>query len=316
MKLQTIIPLKKQERNLIDYNSKLLLLGSCFSENIGDKFEYFKFQSVSNPLGILFHPKAIETLVVRAVEKKYYTTKDLFFYNEQWHCYDAHSKCSATSKEDLLNTLNTGLESTYTQLSEASHIIITLGTAWVYNVIESGKTVANCHKVPQKQFNKRLLSVNESLQSLQSIIGAIQQINKTASVIFTVSPVRHIKDGFVENARSKAHLLSAIHQVVEQHDYCFYFPSYEIMLDELREYRFYNTDMLHPNETAIQYIWEKFKLVWLSEDSTVIMKQVETIQNGLSHRPFNKSAIAHKVFLETLETKKQRLNEKLKRLVF
>ena len=314
MKLQTEIELKKQPDNQIDYHSKLLLLGSCFSENIGEKFDYFKFQSVSNPFGILFHPKAIENLIVRAVEQKEYSEKDVFFHNEQWHCYDAHSKFSNPSKELLLNALNVGLELTNQQISKSTHIIITLGTAWVYNLLETNKTVANCHKVPQKHFNKKLLSVDDIVDSLQNITEVIQQKNKTASIIFTVSPVRHIKDGFIENTQSKSHLITAIHQVLNTN--LSYFPSYEIMLDELRDYRFYKTDMLHPNETAIQYIWEKFKQVWLSETSNEVMKQIDTIQKGLSHKPFNPNTSAHQEFLKGIELKKQTLNERFNRILF
>ena len=154
MNLQTKIPIEPQQHNQIDYDSKVLLLGSCFSENIGDKFEYFKFQSSVNPFGILFHPLAIENLITRAINKDNYLESDLYFYNEQWFCLDAHSKLNSTSKEDLLTNLNTALDQTNKQISESTHIIITLGTAWVYRHIASDTIVANCHKLPQKQFLK------------------------------------------------------------------------------------------------------------------------------------------------------------------
>ncbi|WP_299251036.1 GSCFA domain-containing protein [uncultured Lacinutrix sp.] len=314
MKLQTQIKLKKQEHSLIDYNAKLLLLGSCFSENIGNKFEYFKFQSISNPFGILFHPKAIENLVLRAIQQAEYVESDVFFHNEQWHCFDAHSQHSNVSKEKILSDLNTQIQLTNQQILESTHIIITLGTSWVYKLVESDKIVANCHKVPQKEFSKILLSIEEIKQSLQSIIEAVQSVNKNASIVFTVSPVRHIKDGFVENTLSKSHLISAIHKVTGRQ--VSYFPSFEIMLDELRDYRFYKRDMLHPNETAVEYIWQKFQHVWIASDALKTMGDVDVVQKGLKHKPFNENSEAHQKFLQQLEKKKLKIQSTIKYLKF
>ena len=306
MKLQTQIPLKKETRNAIDYNSKVLLLGSCFSENIGDKLSYYKFQSLQNPFGILFHPKAIENLITNAINEKEYSEKDLTFQNERWHCFDAHSSLSAADKNELLNNLNSTVSSTKKQLEEATHIVITLGTSWVYRFIETDKIVANCHKIPQKKFLKELLSVDEISESLEAILVLLKSINKNIQILFTVSPVRHLKDGFIENTQSKAHLISAIHNILNG-GYAFYFPSYEIMMDELRDYRFYAEDMIHPNKTAINYIWEKFVASWFSEDTLLTMKDVDVIQKGLSHRPFNENSVQHQQFLKNLEVKKETL---------
>ena len=306
MKLQTQISLKKETRNTIDYNSKVLLLGSCFSENIGDKLSYYKFQSLQNPFGILFHPKAIENLITNAINEKEYSEKDLTFQNERWHCFDAHSSLSAADKNELLNNLNSTVSSTKKQLEEATHIVITLGTSWVYRFIETDKIVANCHKIPQKKFLKELLSVDEISESLEAILVLLKSINKNIQILFTVSPVRHLKDGFIENTQSKAHLISAIHNILNG-GYAFYFPSYEIMMDELRDYRFYAEDMIHPNKTAINYIWEKFVASWFSEDTLLTMKDVDVIQKGLSHRPFNENSVQHQQFLKNLEVKKETL---------
>lgn len=318
MKLQTSIPLKKQTKNLIDYQSKVFLLGSCFVENIGDKLSYFKFQSHQNPFGVLFHPKAIETLVERAIKEDEYTEDDVFFNNEQWHCFDAHSQLSNTSKNTLLTVLNNQLVVTKQQIKEASHIVITLGTAWVYKHCESNTVVANCHKVPQSNFTKELLSVNEITDVLRNLRHKIKDLNPTVSVIFTVSPIRHIKDGFVENTRSKAHLISAIHDFIaqQQEQNNFYFPSYEIMMDELRDYRFYAEDMIHPNTTAINYIWEKFQNIWISESILKTMEEVDSIQKGMAHRPFNPRSEAHIKFLNQLEVRKDALEEKFKHITF
>ena len=308
MQFQTQIPLKKQPLNQIDYDSKILLLGSCFSENIGNKFSYYKFQSAQNPFGILFHPKAIETLVTNTINQKKYTKEDIFCHNERWHSFEAHSSLSSNDKEELLNSLNSEINSTYQQLQEASHIIITLGTSWVYREISTDKIVANCHKIPQKKFLKKLLSVDEISESLDAIITLIKSINSKVKFIFTVSPVRHLKDGFVENTQSKAHLISGIHQLIDYtRSNSFYFPSYEIMMDELRDYRFYKEDMIHPNQTAINYIWEKFSEVWLSENATKTIDKVAVIQKGLQHRSFNPTSEAHQQFLKNLETKKETL---------
>ncbi len=309
MNLQTKIPLKKQSHNQIDYNSKILLIGSCFSENIGNKLSYYKFQSTQNPLGILFHPKAIERLITNAINKREYTEEDLFFNNERWHCFDAHSSLSAIDKNELLHNLNSAINLTFRQLQNTSHVIITLGTSWVYREITSDKIVANCHKILQKKFLKELLSVEEISESLEAITALIESINKNVSVVFTVSPVRHLKDGFVENQRSKSHLISAIHETLNGHNVS-YFPSYEIMMDELRDYRFYAEDMIHPNQTAINYIWEKFSDVWISDEATLTMQNVETIQKGLTHRPFNARSEAHQQFLITLQKKVKTLKEK------
>ncbi|WP_166387625.1 GSCFA domain-containing protein [Polaribacter sp. 11A2H] len=306
MKLQTQISLKKETRNTIDYNSKVLLLGSCFSENIGDKLSYYKFQSHQNPFGILFHPKAIENLITNAINEKEYSEKDLTFQNERWHCFDAHSSLSAAGKNELLNNLNSTISSTKKQLEEATHIVITLGTSWVYRFIETDKIVANCHKIPQKKFLKELLSVDEISESLEAILVLLKSINKDIQILFTVSPVRHLKDGFIENTQSKAHLISAIHNILNG-GCAFYFPSYEIMMDELRDYRFYAEDMIHPNKTAINYIWEKFVASWFSEDTLLTMKDVDVIQKGLSHRPFNENSVQHQQFLKNLEVKKETL---------
>jgi lysophospholipase L1-like esterase len=300
MNFRTNIQLLK-ERNQLDYNAKLLLIGSCFSEHIFEKLNYFKFDATSNPFGILFNPIAIEKLIINAINEKVYTEKDIFRLNERWHCFDAHSDLSSSDKNKLLQNLNSEISKTNKQLTKTTHLIITLGTSWIYRFIETDKIVGNCHKVPQKKFLKELLSVKKIIISLENMISLIKAINPKVTIIFTVSPIRHLKDGFVENSQSKAHLLSAIHQLIDKRKNLFYFPSYEIMLDDLRDYRFYNNDMLHPNETAINYIWEQFKKVWISENSFSTIKEVATIQKGLAHKPFNPKSEQHQQFLINLQ---------------
>ena len=324
MNLQTHIPLSKETRHPIDYNSNVSLLGSCFSENIGDKLNYFKFQSKQNPFGILFQPKAIETLVTNAINEKEYSeagtepsrSEDVFLLNERYHCFDAHSQLSNVSKEGLLNNLNQAIKHTHQQIHESTHIVITLGTSWVYRLIESDAIVANCHKVPQKKFLKELLSVDEIAESLESITALIRAVNPTVNFIFTVSPVRHLKDGFVQNQQSKSHLIAAIHQVVESRKRLFHFPSYEIMMDELRDYRFYAEDMIHPNQTAINYIWEKFSDTWISESSESTMKKVDSIQKRKNHRPFNPNSEVHQQFLKRVSEDIQEIQKEHSHISF
>ncbi|MGB5387819.1 MAG: GSCFA domain-containing protein, partial [Eudoraea sp.] len=249
---------------------------------------------------------AIENLIIRAIEEKTYTDADVFYFNERWHCFDAHSELSDSSKEILINNLNSALLKTRDQLGKASHLIITLGTAWVYKDVKDQERVANCHKLPQKQFTKELLTESEIEESLNSIISNIRKINESARVIFTISPVRHLKDGFVANQRSKANLISAIGKIMESassDNNLYYFPAFEIMLDELRDYRFYAEDMVHPNNLAIDYIWKKFKSVWISEKADSVMKVVQEIQKGLAHRPFNEQAEQYQLFLKSLNEK-------------
>jgi len=310
MNFRTNIQLQIEE-NQIDYASKLLLIGSCFSENISKKLAYYKFDADSNPFGILFNPKAIETLILNSLNEKTYSESDVFLLNERWHCFDAHSDLSATDKNELLHNLNLAVKSTNKRLKEATHIIITLGTSFTYRFIETNAIVGNCHKVPQKKFAKELLSVDEIVATLKNICLQISEVNPKATIIFTVSPVRHIKDGFVENSLSKAHLISAIHKTLGEVNGK-YFPSFEMMMDDLRDYRFYNSDMIHPNETAVDYIWEQFKHVWIQENTFSIMKDVETIQKGMAHKPFNPDSEQHQAFLADLQQKIQSLENKLR----
>ncbi len=305
MKFRTEIKLKKQEPK-IDYNSRIILLGSCFSENIGKKLSYFKFNTFINPFGILFHPKAIETIILYAVQNKEFTENDLFFYNERWHCFDIHSNLSSSDKEAFLKTLNEKIADTKDALQKATHLIITFGTAWVYEYIENAKIVANCHKLPQKVFNKRILSVDEICSSLQNIKKIIKSINENCHIIYTVSPIRHLKDGFVNNQRSKSHLFTAIHQM--QNDKSSYFPSYEIVMDELRDYRFYEEDMIHPNKIAIDYIWNCFEKVYLSEKEKNIRIEIDKINKSLNHKVFNLHSIDYQNFKSKLQERINSLN--------
>jgi lysophospholipase L1-like esterase len=300
----------------IDYSSRIVSLGSCFAVNIAEKFDYFKFQNTVNPFGILFHPLALEKFIGFAVNKTLFTDSDIFFHNERWHCFDAHSEISNSDKRTFLEELNSKIAASKISISDASHCIITLGTAWVYRNLESDAIVANCHKVPQKQFKKELLAIADITRSIRNIIQLLQQGNPQLQIIFTVSPVRHIKDGFVQNQQSKSHLIAALHEVLNDAENAVYFPSYEIMMDELRDYRFYSEDMLHPSKTAIDFIWERFTSAFLTDNARNLTTEVDSIQRALSHRPFDAESTAYKRFLETVSTRINTLQKQFPHIVF
>lgn len=275
-------------------------------ENIGKKLEYFKFQNLVNPFGILFHPAAIREFFEKVEQQSVFSDEDVFYHNELWHSFSAHSDLNTSQKGEILKLLNSAVKDALAFLKTASHVIITPGTAWGYRSLETGKIVANCHKLPQKNFTKELTEVE---QDLRRSVEIIQSLNASAEIILTVSPVRHLKDGFVENQLSKARLISAVHNIVEATQKVHYFPAYEILMDELRDYRFYAEDMVHPNETAINYIWKNFIETWVTSEAEKVMKQVDTIQKGLSHRPFHENSAAHQKFLLDLDRKIQNLQE-------
>lgn len=303
MNFTTKIPIAKSATP-IDYDSKILSLGSCFAENIGAKFSYYKFQGTVNPFGIIFNPVSIEKLIERIVNKQKFTEEDIFFHNDLWHCYEVHSELSHPDKVFFIERLNRILSEAHFQIFKLTHLQITYGTSWVYRNKSSERIVANCHKVPQSQFGKEILSAATIEESIQNTIDLVRKINPGCNFVFTVSPVRHIKDGFVENQRSKAHLITAIHNCLVD-----YFPSYEIVMDELRDYRFYAEDMLHPNQVAIDYIWERFSENHISKACLDTMEEVGSIQKALAHRPFNPDSDSHQKFLKSLHDRIDRLQQ-------
>lgn len=315
MNFTTKIPLVKSS-NPIDYSSEILSIGSCFAENMGEKFSYFKFQNSVNPFGIIFNPVSIENLVSRVVNKQNFTEADIFFHNDLWHCFEVHSELSNPDKDAFLDNLNSLVDKLHFQISKFSHFQITYGTSWVYRNKASEQVVANCHKVPQSQFDKEILSAATIEKSIRNTVDLIQKVNPNCNFIFTVSPVRHIKDGFVENQRSKAHLITALQTSITQHPSSNYFPSFEIMMDELRDYRFYAEDMLHPNLTAINYIWERFSENYISDSCFSTMEEVSNIQKAMAHKPFNPDSDSHQKFLKNLQGKKDRLQQQFPHILF
>lgn len=316
MKLQTKVPIVKQ-KNAIDYNSKLLLLGSCFVENIGSKLIEHKFQTLKNPLGIFFHPQALADFLHRVATKTYFTEEDVFYHHEQWSCFEAHSSCNASTASKLVITLNSAIDATYAFITTATHVVFTLGTAWVYEFQDTQKVVVNCHKQPKQKFIKRLLSVVEIETALEKCLASCLKLNDSLSCIATISPVRHEKDGLVANQRSKAHLCTALHSVIDKNNEVMgYFPAYEIVMDELRDYRFYSEDMLHPNQQAVNYIWQQFSAAYFSAATEKTVQRVHEVNLGLAHRPFNAESEAYVKFKAALSVKIKALQQEYPFITF
>lgn len=312
MEFRTKIPLQQKEPK-VDYGSAIFLIGSCFVENMGKKLDYYKFRTLLNPFGILFHPAAIRNFLEKVEIGAEFMEADIFYHNETWHSFYAHSDLNSVDKNEILDRLNAEARETYDFLQTATHVVLTPGTAWGYKHKDSGQTVANCHKVPQKYFEKELFEVENDLRACVDIV---RKINSSATILLTVSPVRHLKDGFIENQQSKAKLISAVHKAIAENENVHYFPAYEIVMDELRDYRFYAEDMLHPNAVAVDYIWERFSESWISLEAVPVMKQVETIQKGLSHKPFNEASEAHLKFKKNLREKIERLEQDYSQIRF
>ncbi|GAL75091.1 hypothetical protein JCM19275_1130 [Nonlabens ulvanivorans] len=281
MQLTTPVPITPLQP-AINYDSSLVFLGSCFTENIGSKMAYHGFKTCVNPFGIIFNPHSLMILLDRSLNDQLFTLEDV----DSHFSYLAHSDLNGSTRDAVLNNLNTAGTLLTQQIKKASHVFITLGTAWIYEHIEQQSIVANCHKQPQVLFQKKLLSINKITDSLNVITSIIQRAQPNAQVVFTLSPVRHIKDGFTENQRSKARLFEAIQAVVEMQK-AQYFPAYEIVMDELRDYRFYGRDMIHLSETGIELVWERFRECVISTTCSPIMKAVDKHRKLIAHRPSN-----------------------------
>ena len=312
MKFKTEVKIRPIE-NPISYTSKVLLLGSCFANNIGEKLDYFSFDAKINPFGIVFNPKSILDLIERAIDLRLYDGNDIFEHQELWHSFEVHSSMSQANSNQLVEHLNQELIDFQKQIIESSHIIITLGSAWVYVEKSTQKIVSNCHKLPQNHFEKRILSVAEIASHLNEIVSKIEKINPKIDFIWTVSPVRHQKDGFVENQRSKSHLFAALHEVIEKNENSklYYFPSYELLMDELRDYRFYENDMLHPSALAIDFIWQKFKENAIDASVFSFIDDIQSLKQSYQHKAFNPNSVAHRSFLEALEIKHNFIQKRL-----
>lgn len=282
----------------ISYSDKILFIGSCFSEEIGNKMHELKFDVLQNPNGILYDPVSITDALFSYIEKETFREEDLFELNGLWHSWKHHSAFSGIDKIKVLATINKSQNEAHLFLKEAKVLIITFGTAFNYQLRENLNNVANCHKAPSNIFIKTLLPAEQIKADLLSVITALELFNPELKIILTVSPVKHIKDGIEENSRNKARLIEAAHNVVEKKENVFYFPAYELVNDVLRDYRFYKSDLVHPNETAVEFVFEKFASTFFDEQTLKIQKELKKIISAFHHKPFVPDSEAHKKFLQ------------------
>ena len=275
MELQTKVDIPRPDF-VIDYSTRMMMLGSCFTENIGEKFRYFKFDVDVNPCGIVYNPLSAANTLRLLLDGKTFTPEDLILVNGKWASLYHHGDFSSPDQAECLSRINDRLERARRQLAAADALIITWGTAWVYDHLRSGVTVANCHKLPPQEFKRRRLDIDEIVEEYSRLLVRIREAVPSIRVIFTVSPIRHLKDGAHGNLISKATLLLAEEEICGMFPgQCEYFPAYEIMMDELRDYRFYAEDMVHPSAQAVNYIWERFCDFALSDSERPVLAEKE-----------------------------------------
>ncbi|MDR2765178.1 MAG: GSCFA domain-containing protein [Tannerella sp.] len=285
-----------------------MLLGSCFAENIGKRLTDGKFNVDVNPFGILYNPASTAEAIKRLLQPEVWSEKDLFFHEGLYHSWAHHSRFSAVTPAQSLHKINERLRAAAEHLRQTDWLLVTFGTAYVYRLKETGQVVANCHKLPDRMFVRERLSVSQIVETWEELLARLWRIRPAMKMLFTVSPVRHWKDGAHENQLSKSILLLAIEQLQAQHpQQVLYFPAYELMMDELRDYRFYAEDMLHPSEVAVQYLWERFAETWLDAAARETLEKVREIQQALNHRPLNPQNELYKQFLSQTLLKIERL---------
>ncbi|MEP6615758.1 MAG: GSCFA domain-containing protein [Ginsengibacter sp.] len=293
----------------ISYEDKILFMGSCFSQEIGSKLKALKFNVLQNPNGILYDPVSLsEALVSYMVNKKYIQT-GLVKINELWHSWQHHSSFSDEDHQEVLSHINSSQDAAHGFISSVDWLVISLGTAFHYLLAKENIPVVNCHKAPSSFFTKELLTISEIEESLEKAIAMITAALPKVHIILTVSPVRHIRDGIVENNHSKARLLEAVHKLTSKFPNVEYFPAYEIMMDELRDYRFYKKDLVHPNEMATQYIFEKFTESYIAGKDVVCMESITEILNAVQHTPLHEASEGYAVFKKNQLEKIARLQQ-------
>ena len=279
-----------ENRDWLHHSDKVVLLGSCFSDSIGAKMRGAFIRATVNPMGTLYNPMSIASAVDRLTHATPVAGMDLFMQGGVWNSYDFHSRYSLPDKQATLDRMNQRIVMGHEALKDARLLTITLGTAIVYRLKSTGEIVANCHKVPQHEFERKMATVDEITRELDTMIVKLRELNPELRIIFTVSPIRHIADGLATNSLSKAMLHVSIHEAIAAHrDYCDYFPAYEIMMDDLRDYRFYASDMVHPSDVAVEYIWQAFQATYLDDRSALALARCERINKRLQHRPMSAS---------------------------
>ncbi len=304
MQLQTIVDIPTFPFN-ISYKDKLTFIGSCFADNIGTKFKTAKFNTLINPFGVLYNPASV-LMCLNVIVSNTFDEEKMITHNDIWHSLLHHGSFSKTSKNEALQNIKNSLNVAHAFIKNTDYLFLTFGTAHVFEY--EGEIVANCHKLPAKTFTRRRLSVDEIVEKLSAGMAALKEINPDIKIILSLSPVRYPKDGMHTNSLSKATLLLAIEQLCEMES-CFYFPAYEIVLDELRDYRFFAEDMTHPNTTAINYVWEKIEQAFLSNSTIQLKQQINKIVTASLHRPFNTDPAAHHHFLTAMHKKASNLQQ-------
>lgn len=294
----------------INYRNKILLVGSCFTEHIGNHLADVKFNVLQNPNGILFDPYSVCNSLVSYIHNKQYTAEDLFQLNEGWHSWQHHSRFSKPNKEDSLRLINESQKTAHQFLKETDWLIITLGSSFIYKLAESGTPVANCHKAQPQTFHKHLLTIEEIVTKFDETIHQLFQFNNHLKIIFTISPVRHLRDGVVENNRSKARLIESVHHLVNKFNRLYYFPAYELVIDVLRDYRFYDIDLAHPNYAATQFVLDKFFENCIDEEARQLSEEIRKLVIARNHKPFNAESNQHKQFLHSQLVKTKQLQER------
>lgn len=305
--MQFHLPIQIEKPNQkLSYTDKILLIGSCFTEHIGNSLATVKFSVHQNPHGILFNPESVCDNLLGYIANKQYNEKDLFHLNEVWFSWKHHSQFGDVDKKKCLDNINLSQKKAHKFLKDADWLIITLGSAFVYQLtkqaemtqLKVGESVANCHRAPAQWFNKKLIEINEIIALLESCFAELKAFNPKIKIILTISPVRHSRDGVVENNQSKARLIEAVHSVVKANENVYYFPAYELVMDVLRDYRFYDKDLIHPNYMATEFVFEKFVESFIDEPSSNLMAEVKKIVIARKHKPFQATTSSHLAFLK------------------
>lgn len=295
----------------LDHTSPTLMMGSCFTENIGRQLERYRFPVYINPFGVIYNPLSVKKGLEALIRKEAYSSEDLNQYNDLWFSFDHYTGFSSPDRDTALEKINRSFCSAKELLQDASVLILTWGTSWVYHFNITGQLVCNCHKIPASKFTRTQLSTREIVAAYESFLPELFEFNSKLKIIHTVSPVRHWKDGAHGNQLSKAALLLAGDALQRQFpDQFFYFPSYEIVMDELRDYRFYSADMLHTSDQASAYIWEKFLKVLIRESSLDIIRDLEPLLKMMEHRPMGSDERAHEKLVHKLKEEKNKLKIK------
>jgi hypothetical protein len=294
----------------ISHQDRIMTIGSCFSEHIGQYFGRYKFHININPFGQQYNPYSISNAINRLLSRLPYTEADLIQQDELYHSYDYHGDFSKAGKEETLTYINTNLSIAAEALKQTSVLFLTFGTSHYFRLRESGKVVSNCHKVPGRAFDFELMKPDEIVHELENSLTSLWGINPAVKVILTVSPVRYFAFGHYENSVSKAHLFTAIHALREKYPQLYYFPAYELVMDDLRDYRFFADDMLHPGQQAISYVWESMAQTLLPASTHNLLKELDEIISAANHRPRNPQSQVYKKFIENTLTKIQNFSQK------